>query len=140
MTVFAQSARTVNLNMALKNMCFVPFMSMTAREVEQIFFILIQNAIDTADAGKKQKLIISCEIQDKQIELQFADTCGPMDPERLKHIFEPFYTGDMDSRETNFNLAIAKEIIRTHDGKIIAESRQDLGTTFRITLPVQHIY
>ncbi len=46
MTVFAQSAKSVNLNIALKDMSFVPFMSMTAREIEKIFFILIQNAID----------------------------------------------------------------------------------------------
>lgn len=139
-TVFAQSAKSVNLNMALKNMCFVPFMSMTAREIEQIFFILIQNAIDTADSAKKQKLIISCEFHDKQIELKFADTCGGIETERLKHIFEPFYTGEPDAREKNFNLAIAKEIIRSHDGDIIAESQPDQGTTFRVILPVQHIY
>ena len=138
-TVFAQSAKSVNLNMALKNMSFVPFMSMTAREIEQIFFILIQNAIDTADSGKKQKLLISCEFQDKQIELRFADTCGGIEPERLKRIFEPFFTGDPDAREKNFNLAIAKEIIRTHDGDIIAESTPGQGTTFRVILPVQHI-
>ena len=140
MTVFAQSAKSVDLNMALKNMCFVPFMSMTAREIEQIFFILIQNAIDAADPDKKQKLIISCEFQDKQIELQFADTCGYIEPERLQHIFEPFFTGEPDAKEKNFNLAIAKELIRTHDGKIVAESRQDQGTTFRVILPVQHVY
>jgi len=140
MTVFAQSAKSVNLNIALKNMSFVPFMSMTAREIEKIFFILIQNAIDAADSRKKQKLIISCEFQDSQIELRFENTCGYIKPQRLQHIFEPFFTGESDAREKNFDLAIAKEIIRTHDGSITAESRMDKGTTFRVTLPVQHIY
>jgi signal transduction histidine kinase len=140
MTVFAQSAKSVNLNIALKDMSFVPFMSMTAREIEQIFFILIQNAIDTADPGKKQKLIISCELQDKQIELRFADTCGHIEPQRLQHIFEPFFTGEPDAKEKNFDLAIAKEITRTHDGSITAESQPDQGTTFRVILPVQNVY
>jgi PAS domain S-box-containing protein len=140
MTVFAQSAKSVNLNIALKDMSFVPFMSMTAREIEQIFFILIQNAIDAADAGKKQKLIISCEFQDKQIELQFADTCGYIEPQTLQHIFEPFFTGEPDAKEKNFDLAIVKEIIHTHDGSIAAESHPDQGTIFRVILPVQHIY
>ena len=140
MTVFAQNAKSVNLNIALKDMSFVPFMSITAREIEQIFFILIQNAIDAADAGKKQKLIISCEFQDKQIELRFADTCGYIEPDSLKHIFEPFFIGEPDAKEKNFDLAIAKEIIRNHDGSITAESHPDQGTTFRVTLPVQHVY
>ncbi|MCP4614475.1 MAG: PAS domain-containing protein [Planctomycetes bacterium] len=140
MTVFAQSAKSVNLNIALKDMSFVPFMSMTAREIEKIFFILIQNAIDTADSSKKQKLIISCEFQDKQIELRFEDTCGYIAPERLQHIFEPFFTGEPDTREKNFDLAIAKEIIRTHDGSITAESHPDQGITFRVILPVQQVY
>ena len=140
MTVFAQSAKSVNLNIALKDMSFVPFMSMTAREIEKIFFILIQNAIDAADSSKKQKLIISCEFRDKQIELRFADTCGYIEPQRLQHIFEPFFTGEPDAMEKNFDLAIAKEIIRTHDGCITAESQPDQGTTFRVILPVQQVY
>jgi signal transduction histidine kinase len=140
MKVFAQSAKSVNLNIAFQDMSFVPFMSMTAREIEKIFFILIQNAIDAADSSKKQKLIISCEFQDKQIELRFADTCGYIKPQRLQHIFEPFFTGEPDAREKNFDLAIVKEIIRTHDGSITAESQPDQGTTFRVILPAQHIY
>ena len=140
MKVFAQSAKSVNLNIAFKDMSFVPFMSMTAREIEKIFFILIQNAIDAADSSKKQKLIISCEFQDKQIELRFADTCGYIKPQRLQHIFEPFFTGEPDAREKNFDLAIVKEIIRTHDGSITAKSQPDQGTTFRVILPAQHIY
>ena len=140
MKVFAQSAKSVNLNIAFKDMSFVPFMSMTAREIEQIFFILIQNAIDAADSSKKQKLIISCEFQDEQIELCFADTCGYIKPQRLQHIFEPFFTGESDARENNFNLAIAMEIIRTHEGSIAAESQPGQGTTFRVILPAQHIY
>ncbi|MBW7992673.1 MAG: PAS domain-containing protein [Planctomycetes bacterium] len=140
MTVFAQSAKSVSLNIALKDMSFVPFMAMTAREIEQIFFILIQNAIDAADSSKKQKLIISCELQDKQIELRFADTCAYIEPEILQHIFEPFFTGEPDARGKNFDLAIVKEIIRTHDGSIAAESNPDQGTTFRVILPVQHVY
>lgn len=140
MKVFAQSAKSVNLNIAFKDMSFVPFMSMTAREIEQIFFILIQNAIDAADSSKKQKLIISCEFQDEQIELCFADTCGYIKPQRLQHIFEPFFTGEPDAREKNFDLAIVKEIIRTHDGSITAKSQPGQGTTFRVILPAQHIY
>ena len=140
MTVFAQSAKSVNLHIALKDMSFVPFMSMTAREIEKIFFILIQNAIDAADSSKKQKLIISCEFQDKQIELRFADNCDYIEPQRLQHIFEPFFTGEPDARGKNFDLAIAKEIIHTHDGSITSESRPDQGTTFRVILPVQQVY
>jgi signal transduction histidine kinase len=121
-------------------MSFMPFMSMTAREIEQIFFILIQNAIDSADSNKTQKLIISCEFQDKEIELSFADTCGYIKPQTLQHIFEPFFTGEPDAKGKNFDLAIVKEIIRTHGGSITAESRPDQGTIFRVILPAQHIY
>jgi len=38
------------------------------------------------------------------------------------------------------DLAIAKEIIRARDGNIAAESHTDHGTTFRVILPVQHVY
>ena len=40
MTAFAKSAKNANLNISIKNMGFVAFMSMTGHEIEQLFFIL----------------------------------------------------------------------------------------------------
>ncbi|MHC4546434.1 MAG: ATP-binding protein, partial [Planctomycetota bacterium] len=43
------------------------------------------------------------------------------------------------AKETGLSLAIAKQIVCTHGGQIIAVSRPGRGTTFRVTLPVENI-
>lgn len=139
MAVFAPSAKRANLSIAIKDMRFLPFMSMTVRELEQVFFILVQNTIDAADLNKHQRLTISCGMGDKQIELLFSDTCGGIKPEKLQYLFEPFFTTEPDAKETGLSLAIAKQIICGHGGEITAESRPGRGTTFRVKLPVEQV-
>ncbi|MHC4104062.1 MAG: ATP-binding protein [Planctomycetota bacterium] len=139
MRVFAQSAKRANLSIAVKEIKFVPFMSMSSRELEQIFFILIQNAIDSADADKRQKLTISCQAHGDKIELQFSDTCGGIEPEKIQNLFEPFFTAQTSAKETGLSLAIAKQIVCNHGGHITAVRRPALGTTFCVTMPVKNV-
>ena len=139
MAVFAQSAKRANLSIAIRDMRFLPFMSMTVRELDQVFFILVQNAIDASDINKHQKLTISCSTGDKQIELLFSDTCGGIEPEKLQHLFEPFFTTEPDAKETGLSLAIAKQIVCGHGGEITVESRPGRGTTFHVKLPVEQV-
>jgi signal transduction histidine kinase len=96
---------------------------------------LVQNAIDSADINKHQKLIISYHHGDKQSELRFSDTCGGIEPSRLKNIFEPLFVTEPDTRQAGLGLAVAKRIICDYGGEIIAESRPGQGTTFHVKLP-----
>jgi two-component system phosphate regulon sensor histidine kinase PhoR len=139
MRVFAQSAKRANLIIAVKDINFVPFMSMSSRELEQVFFVLIQNAIDWTDVDKKQKLTISCQAQDKKIEVKFSDTCGDIEPERLQYMFKPFSSAQHPTREAGLSLAIARQLVCAHGGDIVAESQPGRGTTFHVTLPVEHV-
>ncbi|MHC4156974.1 MAG: sensor histidine kinase, partial [Planctomycetota bacterium] len=132
-TVFAQNATRANLTMAVKDIHLVPLVSISSRELEQVFFILVQNAIDAADSAKKQRLTISCRMRDKEIELLFSD-------DKLQHIFEPFFSAERDASRTGLSLAIAKQLVCNHGGAIVAESRPGQGTTFRVTLPVKKVY
>lgn len=137
--VFAQNAKRSNLSIAVKDMSLMAFMSMTARELEQICFILVQNAIDASDMDKRQKLTISCEVSDKEIELDFSDTCGGIEPEMIQHIFKPFFTAEEGAKERGLGLAIAQRIVCAHGGKITAKSQPGKGTSFYVRLPIQKV-
>ena len=138
-TVFAKNAKRSGLSIAVKEMSFMAFMSMTARELEQICFILVQNAIDASDSHNQQKLTISCEVSEKEIELVFSDICGGIEPEMVQHIFKPFFTAEEGAREKGLGLAIAQRIVCAHGGKITAENHPGRGTTFHVRLPVQKV-
>jgi two-component system C4-dicarboxylate transport sensor histidine kinase DctB len=137
MAVFADSAKHANLQLVGKGVDIVPHLVIPVRELEQLFFIVIQNAIDAADISKAEKLTISCEIKENQVGLVFADNCCGIAPEKLQHIFKPFSDGDFDGGGTGMGLAIAQQIVLNYKGSINVESEVSKGTTLSITLPVE---
>jgi len=139
MAVFAQSAQRANLTIAVKDMDFLPSMSVSPRELEQLFFILVQNAIDAADPEKHQKLTISSRVESDCIELTFADTCRGIEPAKFPHVFDPFFSVQSGSKDSGLGLAVAKQIICAHGGQITAQSQPGKGTTFKVTLPTTGI-
>lgn len=68
--------------------------------------------------------------------LSVTDTGCGMDKETMQHIFEPFFTTKKTGEGTGLGLALADQIIRTHRGRIRAESTIGRGTTFYVYLPV----
>ena len=61
-------------------------------------------------------------------------------PEHLSHIFERFYqvNGSATRRYggTGLGLALVKNVVELHQGHIEVESEVRMGTTFRISLPM----
>ena len=137
MAVFAQNAQRVNLTLTVKGVDTVFNLSIPTRQLEQVFFILVQNAIDSADINKHQTLTISCSSDDKQVELRFSDTCGWIEPARLQHIFEPFFIAASGTNKTSLGLSVAKQIVCNHGGDITAENQSEQGTIFCVTLPIE---
>ena len=68
--------------------------------------------------------------------LSVTDTGCGMDKETMQHIFEPFFTTKKTGEGTGLGLALADQIVRTHRGRIRAESTIGRGTTFYVYLPV----
>ena len=63
------------------------------------------------------------------------DGCG-MSSATLAQIFDPFFTTKKAGQGTGLGLSLADQIIRTHRGRIRAESTIGRGTTFYVYLPV----
>ncbi|GMR25616.1 MAG: hypothetical protein BMS9Abin39_0927 [Ignavibacteria bacterium] len=71
----------------------------------------------------------------KFIDIEISDTGKGMNEETLKRIFEPFYTSKEGG--SGLGLIIAKRIIEEHKGTININSREGVGTSVYIRLPMQ---
>lgn len=83
-------------------------------------------------------ITIRAEEKEDRICISFENEGKTIPKQKLDSIFEKFYRLD-DSRSTEkggagLGLAIAKEIVSLHGGRILAESK-DGRTVFKVELP-----
>lgn len=105
--------------------------------LEQMFINLIDNAIKYTEKGK---ITIKISKADNEIEISVKDTGIGIQEKDLPRLFERFYVVDKSrSRQvggTGLGLSIVKHIVLLHEGTIEVKSRQGVGTTFIIRIPI----
>jgi signal transduction histidine kinase len=103
-------------------------------ELIQVFTNLMINACHASLPGQKIKWL--SKLNDPFIEITIQDEGTGIAPQVLPHIFESFYS-TKGEKGNGLGLAISKEIIERHGGKIEVESIFGLGTTFKVLLPTR---
>jgi two-component system sensor histidine kinase VicK len=111
---------------------------------KQKLYMAISNLLDNATKYNVQngKIVVSIAKSNdgKFIETSIEDTGVGIEPEALKKIFSKFFrtsSGEKFNTEgSGLGLYIAKNIIRSHGGKIWAESEVGRGTKITFTLPI----
>lgn len=98
---------------------------------------LVSNALKYINAG--DEVFIKAVVKDNKMYVSVEDTGVGIPSEYQKIIFDKFVQvkgGDLEMRSSGIGLAIAKEIVEAHGGKIWCESKLDVGSKFTFTLPV----
>ncbi len=132
-----ESARQARVSLRLENMDKLPSASMNETDLEQLFFALLENAIQAADGTKAHQVVISAVAGQGRVELRFSDDCGGIAPENLERLFEPFFTTKPRGNGTGLGLCIVQDVVTRTGGRIRVESELGKGTTFFVTLPVK---
>lgn len=105
--------------------------------LHQLFVNLLGNALKFTPAGERVK--ISVEQSEGRIRILVTDGGCGIDPSQLETIFEPFSQGKDVGHEPGMGLglALAKAIVRAHDGEITANSSgEGFGSSFVVLLPI----
>lgn len=113
---------------------FEPVIWVDVNKMERVFLNLIKNAFDAIPASGK--LEVSSKRAGGNVEIVFKDDGEGMSEQTLAKVFNPLFT--TKAQGMGFGLAICKRIVEAHGGKIRAESTLGRGTTFTITLPIEH--
>lgn len=105
--------------------------------LQQIFHNLIGNAIKFTETGAIE---ITTKIIDSYIEIKVADTGIGIPTNKLESIFGSFEQAEgSTAREyggTGLGLAVTKQLVELHGGKIWAESTLGKGSQLFFTLPI----
>ena len=112
----------------------LPLVEADLEGLQQVFLNLINNSADAMPGGGSLQITSRLDPRSQKAELVFRDTGVGLDPEALEHLFEPMWT--TKPAGGGFGLAIVREIMTEHGGRIEAISEQDQGAAFRLTLPL----
>ena len=102
-------------------------------EIREVFINLISNAVDAMPNGGIIEVV--SHKNEKDVVIEIRDNGIGMDEEITKRVFEPFFT-TKGNKGSGLGLSISFKIIQSHGGNFEINSKVNLGTCFKIKLPI----
>ena len=104
-------------------------------QLNQVFMNLLINAAQAID--KYGEIIIRTHIDNSFACVEISDNGRGIPHEVCRRIFDPFFTTKPVGKGTGLGLSISNSIIQKHHGQIEVESNVNIGTTFKVYLPLR---
>ena len=117
----------------------LPVVKCHAGQINQVFFNLIDNALDAIDSTKKPgELTIRTLVSEPGwVTISVRDTGSGIPPEIQDKIFDPFFTTKPVGSGTGLGLSVCYQVIvQAHGGRIRCVSEVGAGTELIVELPV----
>lgn len=102
--------------------------------LKQVFINVIDNAVKYSNEGGQ--VLIEAHEEENCIHIKVVDTGVGIPEQDIDHVKEKFFKSNTTVRGSGIGLAVADEIIKQHNGLLFVESKERVGTTVTIVLPV----
>jgi len=126
-----------NINLILDLTPELPKIETDKGQLQQVILNIINNAIDAVEEDGRIEVITKM-VDNNKIRILISDNGIGIPKDKIKHIFEPFYTTKEKGKGTGLGLSISYGIIQKLGGNIAVESEVGKGTTFIIDIPVKY--
>ena len=113
----------------------LPIVMADPARLKQVFINIIDNAIKYT-ANNSGNVIVEASQSDVYVQVRVSDMGVGIAAEDLSKVKEKFYKANNTVRGSGIGLAIAEEIIKQHDGILMVDSKEGVGTTVTIVLPI----
>lgn len=135
---FSLAAQEKGVHLAVEIPDSLPTIQADQQEMAQALGEIVDNAITFTPTGGS--VTLRADVDENSIVITVQDTGTGIPPVDVPHIFKRLYRGDtarsMDRGATGLGLSIAEKIIEGHEGSIQFESREGIGSSFRVFLPI----
>ena len=105
--------------------------------LKQVFINVIDNAIKYTEKGGH--ILISAYEEEACITVKVSDTGVGIPEADLDRVKEKFFKSNQKVRGSGIGLAVADEIMKQHNGLLLLESTEGVGTTVSIVVPTINV-
>jgi len=117
-----------------------PYAEVNPGEIQQVLLNLLVNARQAMQPGDTLTVHVTENVDEHWAEVSIQDTGAGIPAEKLPHIFTRFFTTKTRDQQgqggTGLGLALCKNIMDAHQGRIRVESAVGRGTKFTLKFPL----
>lgn len=117
----------------------LPLINANLQNLEQIVLNLIINALESIRHNYGKVRIATKRVRNpSSITIEVSDNGRGINPKVAEKIFDPFVTDRQAFGGTGLGLSVSYNLVKSHKGDISFQTIAGKGTTFTVTLPIEH--
>jgi len=137
LTMIRPLAETKDIKISC-NFSILPLITADAIQIEHALFNIINNSLEAMPGGGSIDIRTSMRKENGRdyVVIKISDTGKGIPEKKLRSLGE--LSDDSRRNDKGFGIFLSREIVKSHNGKMLWETVIDKGTTFSIFLPVKH--
>ncbi len=113
----------------------IPQVDCFPAQLNQVFLNLIGNAIHAVEEKPNGRVHVQTSHEENWVVVRIIDNGKGIPKHVQKKIFDPFFTTKPVGKGTGLGLSISYDIVKKHNGEILFETEEGVGTTFIVKIP-----